>query len=539
VCHRLSLLAVLFVPPAGAAEPFPFFEPVQPPRPVQVMVHRGLAGAAPENTRRAIEMCIEDDYEWVEIDVRLTKDGRHIVFHDNNLDGKSDGTGPVADHTLEQILALDGGKWFAPRFADEKLLTLVDALNIGKGKVNFYLDCKQIDPKLLVKEVILAGMEKQVIVYASPPVIAKVRDHSQKTIAVMTKWRPAMGDPVAFATEHDLAAVEIAADDITPQVVGQFKKAGVKTQAKVLGEKWDNPKTWKRVIEAGTDWLQTDKPLEVLMTSFRSRHPVWPVKVAYHRGARRYAPENTLPAIELAVALGADYIEIDIRTTKDGRFFLMHDATLERTTDGKGPLKELFANEVELLDAGAWFGRPYIGTKVPTLDAALTAIGDRSFAYLDCKDIAPASLAKILRDRNLLDRSVVYQSLEYLRQLKQIEPQVRAMPPLRTIADLPKVAEIKPFAVDATWRVLSKETIAKCHEKGILVFSDALGLHESIDQYRKAIEWGIDVIQTDHPARVLRAVELSLSKSMDLRVRNRSQPGEVVLNGVASRGHCW
>jgi glycerophosphoryl diester phosphodiesterase len=457
-------------------------------------------------------MCIEDYYEWVEIDVRLTKDGKHVVFNDNHLNGKSDSEGAVADHSLEQILSLDGSNWSASQVAGEKLLTLADALSMGKERVNLYLDCKQIDPELLVEEVIHAGMEKQVIVYGNSEVIAKVREFSKRTIPVMAKWQPALGDPVTFAAKHDLAAVEIDAEDITSHVVGEFKKIGVKTQAKVLGETSDNPRTWKKVIEAGTDWVQTDKPLEVLMTSFRRRHPVWPVKVAYHRGANRYAPENTLPAIALAVELGADYIEIDIRTSKDGKFLVLHDTILDRTTNGKGPTRELTAAEVELLDAGAWFSNSFTSIKVPTLDAALTAMGDQSFAYLDCKDIAPESLAKIMRDRELLDRSVVYQSLEYLRDLKRIEPRVRAMPPLRNIVDLQKVAEIKPFAVDAAWRSLSKDFITVCHEKGILVFSDALGSNESIEKYRQAIEWGIDVIQTDHPARVLRAVELIQSK---------------------------
>jgi glycerophosphoryl diester phosphodiesterase len=234
---------------------------------------------------------------------------------------------------------------------------------------------------------------------------------------------------------------------------------------------------------------------------------------ALRRGGQETAPENTIPAIELAAELGADYIEIDIRTSKDGKFYLLHDGTLNRTTSGKGAFKDLAAADVEKLDAGAWFGKPYVGAKVPSFDEGLTAMGDKAFGYLDCKDIAPEALAKILRDRKLLDRSAVYSSLEFLRNLKQIEPEARAMPPLKSLADLEKVAVIQPYAVDASWAALSKDLIAKCHEKGILVFSDSLGLNESVPKYRQAMEWGIDLIQTDHPARVLRAVELHIAAS--------------------------
>ncbi len=522
---RMALFVVAVVGiPANGADPFRFFEPVQPPRSVQVMVHRGLGMAAPENTRRAIEMCIEDYYEWVEIDVWLTSDGKHVVFHDERLDGKSDGRGRVAEQTQEQFLALDGGKWFAPRFANAKLLTLAQALKIGQGKINFYLDCKRIDPDLLAKEIADAGMEKQVIVYDSPAMVARVRAASRQTIPVMTKWRPAMGDPAAFAARHDLAAVEIDAADVTRSVVDQFRKAGVKTQAKVLGATWDNPTTWRKVIAAGAEWLQTDQPLQVLTTAFRDKHPVWPVMVAYHRGANRYAPENTLPAIRLAAELGADYVEIDIRTTKDGQHHLLHDSTLNRTTSGQGAIREMTAAEVDMLDAGAWFGRPYAGVRVPRFEDGLAAMGDKAFAYLDAKDIAPAALATIMRDRNLLTRSVVYQSLDTLRTLKELEPAARAMPALKSLADLDTVAAIKPYAVDAKWGSLSKELIDRCHEKGIRVFSDALGFNESVAKYRQAMAWGIDLIQTDHPARVLRAVELEMAARKEGREQPRKHP---------------
>ena len=507
VCLAVVCLAVVCLATPAVAAAVEFFEPVRPPRPVQVMVHRGLGLAAPENTRRAIELCIEDGYEWVEIDVRLTKDGRHVVFHDERLDDKSDGTGAVADHTLAELLAVDAGAWFAPRFTGTRLLTLADALQIGKDRVNFYLDCKRVDPAVLAREVVEAGMETQVIVFGDPPLVAAVRAASRETVPVMTKWRPALGTPAAFVETHDLAAVEIDADDITADVIDRFRQAGVKTQAKVLGAAWDTPDTWRRVMAAGVDWVQTDRPLHVLVTAVRDRQPVWPVRVAWHRGAGRYAPENTLPAIELAAELGADFIEVDVRRTADGGFYLLHDAALDRTTNGRGAIAAHTAADIALLDAGAWFGRPYAGTGIPTLAAGLTAMGTAS-AYLDCKDIPPAAVAEVLRSRRLLERSVVYGSLEFLRELKRLEPAARVMPPLRGLEDLERVAGLEPYAVDAAWESLSPETIARCHAKGILVFSDAMGRHESVEHYRQAIAWGLDLIQTDHPARVLRAIEL-------------------------------
>ena len=150
--------------------------------------------------------------------------------------------------------------------------------------------------------------------------------------------------------------------------------------------------------------------------------------------------------------------------------------------------------------------------KAPTLDEGLTALGDSTSAYLDAKDIAPEALLAAIRKYDLMDRHVVYQSVDYCRRLKALEPDVRLLPPLRSADELEAVAELKPYGVDARWSILSKELIDKCHARGIKVFSDALGEHETVEDYRQAIGWGIDVIQTDHPLRVLRAVELEAAK---------------------------
>jgi glycerophosphoryl diester phosphodiesterase len=499
---------------ADERQAFPFFEPIMPPRPVQVMVHRGTNGRAPENTAAGLETCIDDGFEWAEVDVRLSKDGKHLLFHDGQLNGKTSGAGPFADRTAAELLELDAGSWFARRFARTRLLTLEQALQLGKGRINFYLDCKRIDPALLVKEISATGMERQVVVYDQPAVITRVRELSQGKIATMTKWRPRFGPVAGWVAELRPAAVEIDADDVTPEVCREFHKLGVKVQAKTLGEKWDRPAVWEPVIAAGVDWVQTDLPLEVLTHSLRRRLPVWPVRVSFHRGANRYAPENTLPALERAARLGADYIEIDIRTSKDGHCFLLHDARLDRTTDVRGPLGQLTAAELVKLDAGAWFGKPFIGTELPAFEDGLTAMGERAHAYLDAKDISPEKLGEVLQRRKLLERSVVYQRVEYLRKLKELQPGARALPPLSHIRQLEAVAELKPYGVDASWQVLSKELIDRCHAKGIQVFSDALGSHEMIKDYQQAIAWGIDVIQTDHPARVLRAIELLEEQKM-------------------------
>jgi glycerophosphoryl diester phosphodiesterase len=118
----------------------------------------------------------------------------------------------------------------------------------------------------------------------------------------------------------------------------------------------------------------------------------------------------------------------------------------------------------------------------------------------------------------MVDHAVVYQSPNYLKRLKALNPRVRALPPLNDPKQLDRLADdVQPYGVDARWSILSKELIDRCHARGIRVFSDALGLHETISDYTRAMEWGIDVIQTDHPARVWRAVELFQERRQAVR----------------------
>ena len=320
------------------------------------MAHRGAMRQAPENTARALELSIDDTVEWVEVDVRLTKDGHHVLFHDDQLGDKTDGTGRVRDRTLAEIRALDAGTKFAPRFAGARILTLAEGLELARGRVNLYLDCKDVDPAQLAHEVIAAKMEHQVVIYDAPSVLKAVRAAAKSELALMTKWRPQFGIS-PWVDEVRPAAVEIDAGDVTPEVCREFQHRGIKVQAKTLGAD-DRPEVWDRVAAAGVDWVQTDLAEEVIARQTLKKIGAKPVKIAYHRGAARYAPENTLPALEKAIRLGADFVEFDLQTTRDGGFVLLHDRTLNRTTNGRGPVREWDLAKIESLDAGSWFGQP-------------------------------------------------------------------------------------------------------------------------------------------------------------------------------------
>src|SRR2546423_13072452 len=90
--------------------------------------------------------------------------------------------------------------------------------------------------------------------------------------------------------------------------------------------------------------------------------------VIAHRGANKFAPENTLAAFRKAIELGCDYVELDVRRTRDGALILMHDRTVDRTTNGTGQVSELTLSQIRSLDAGSKAGAQWKGERVPTFE---------------------------------------------------------------------------------------------------------------------------------------------------------------------------
>ncbi len=120
-----------------------------------------------------------------------------------------------------------------------------------------------------------------------------------------------------------------------------------------------------------------------------------------HRGASAYAPENTLAAFDRAFELGADGIELDVTLTKDGIPIVIHDDTVNRTSDGQGRVSEMTLSEIQRLDAGKWFDAKYRGERIPTLAQALTSIPAGKFVNIELKTLAlrpwPANATRLSR----------------------------------------------------------------------------------------------------------------------------------------------
>lgn len=106
------------------------------------------------------------------------------------------------------------------------------------------------------------------------------------------------------------------------------------------------------------------------------------IEIVVHRGANHIAPENTIPSALAALKHGAGWIEVDVRKSKDNILYNLHDETLDRTTNGKGPIQDMLSKDIEKLDAGSWFSSRFTGIHVPRIAEMLDTLQGKAHIFL-------------------------------------------------------------------------------------------------------------------------------------------------------------
>jgi glycerophosphoryl diester phosphodiesterase len=232
--------------------------------------------------------------------------------------------------------------------------------------------------------------------------------------------------------------------------------------------------------------------------------------VSAHRGNSKIAPENTLATFQKVLEIGVDYIEIDVRTSKDGQLLILHDGNLNRTTTGVGAMKNFTLAELKNLSAGKGFEEAFQNEKIPTLIETLLLVSEwnskhkrKTNLYVDCKEVQPKPLIEQLSSHNMLENAVFYGSDDFLLSLKSLYPKAKLLPALDSPKDIiPKAKKLKPYAFDVRWTILNDSLVNAIHQQKIKVFSDVLGFIDTPQTYQKAVKMKIDVIQTDNVRKV-------------------------------------
>lgn len=242
-------------------------------------------------------------------------------------------------------------------------------------------------------------------------------------------------------------------------------------------------------------------------------HPI----VFGHRGACAHAPENTIASFRLAVEQGADFIELDAKLSKDHQVMVIHDPTVDRTTNGKGKVNELSLAELQKLDAGSHFGSKFAGEKIPLLDEVFKAVGKEVFVNVELTnyssnndDLIPlvADIVKV----NQMEERILFSSFlpKNLAKIHELVPKApTAILCLSGLSGLfsrsflmtrvsPKV--IHPYLSDTTAGLVERE-----HKRGRRVH--VWTVNEESDM-RNLLKIGVDGIFTDDPQKAKKVFQV-------------------------------
>lgn len=236
--------------------------------------------------------------------------------------------------------------------------------------------------------------------------------------------------------------------------------------------------------------------------------------VIAHRGASGVAPENTMAAFRKALELGAGFIETDLQLSRDARLVAMHDDTLERTTNGRGPVSSKTVEELRKLDAGSWFppsgqgAASFAGERIPTIEEILAFGREHEIGlHLEIKPTGPSgaehAIVGALHASNEVARSVVLSfSAGVLKRVRQLDPLVmtgflfsdRLSSPVSTAVDA-GARQLLP-RIDRVTRELVTE--AHAHDLKVVAWTA-----DSRAEMQKLIAAGVDGIITNYPDRLI------------------------------------
>lgn len=237
-----------------------------------------------------------------------------------------------------------------------------------------------------------------------------------------------------------------------------------------------------------------------------------------HRGASGHAPENTLVAFKKARELGATWIEFDVQLSADGVPVILHDDTLERTTNLGQPLRPtaLTVAQLKELDAGSWFAPEFAGEKIPTLEEVLQEFGDtldmnieiKSTPGFEADDGLEQKIAALVRQYKLEGKALISSFDPFrLASLHRHDPELRlgflyVAQPDRYPPDFDPIVTAKSFgavALHPPFGIITPELVARTRENGLDL--NTWTVNELYDLQRM-IDLGIDIVITNYPDRL-------------------------------------
>ncbi len=231
------------------------------------------------------------------------------------------------------------------------------------------------------------------------------------------------------------------------------------------------------------------------------------VYVIAHRGAHVGIPENSLPAIQKAIELHCDFVEIDTRLTKDGHIVSVHNSSVDEYVVGsKGKVNDFTLEEIKKLDIGEKTGPNWKNTRIPTIEEILQVCKGKIGIYLDLKEPLVEQLIPIIRKYGMEQDIVWYIPVNYAEEIKllqKLSPKSIPMPDPGSEKNIEQACQaFHPQVMASDMGQLNASFVQKAHQNGARVFVDEN--KGTVEEWSQILEWGTDGIQTDNPEALLK-----------------------------------
>lgn len=449
------------------------------------IAHRGASAYAAESSFRAFEIAAELGADFWEVDIRLTADNQLIVYHDPELpDGRA-----IKNLSFQQIDACSKGEMAAPLL--ENVLELA-----SKHAAGIYADIKDTGAAVPAFHALRKFGIERAIVGAFDPEAAKLLKEAGCSYP-RSALVPIGADPFEHAKGADIIHLcwerMHRPQDLMTEYF--FRRAEQENQLVVLWHEED-PERMAALRHMPVIGICSDRP--ELVQPF-SPPQDWPVQIICHRGANRFAPENTVEAAHCAFAAGFSHVEIDVRTTSDDQLVVIHDRTVDRTTDGTGVVAELPLASLKSLDAGSWFSPRFKEQTIPTLDEILqTAQRYNGSLYVELKDTPAHQVYEAIMAANMLDKCFFWSfDSALLQDLRAISDRARIMVRRQDFSTLEEALNfLSPDIIEYTMAEDWSEFV-ECRNSGLQVMIAYNGADRK--EMQSIIDARPDMVNLDQP----------------------------------------
>ena len=454
------------------------------------IAHRGASGHRLENTLEAFVFAARLNADLWEIDVHLTADGVCVISHDDSLMNTAGVDVLISTLTLAELqeYRLHNGET-VPTL--EQVIELAKATDSGlyielKGEGSGPVAVKQLKQ--------LEFTNASIGSFIAPWVAELAQQECPYPLSVLV---PLNADPFAMAEQAQADIIHLcwekASDTPHTLLTDELLATAKERQLPVVIWHEERPDEVAKLLAMPVTGICSDLP-ELI-----SQHqPVKqrPLEIICHRGACQVAPENTLASAEIAFRAGA-IVELDLHTSADGELMVIHDYNADRTTNLKGPVRQLTSEQLQQCDAGSWFDKQYRQQCVSHFrDYLKLAIKHDSKLYVELKQADPHQVIREVMAMNALDRCFFWSfTRDYIDEIQQY-PRAHLMKRREDYASLDELlASGAPYVVEYNTQLCDAAEFAQCRAHGVRVM--ICSFTTDLDEVKAIIEQQPDMVNID------------------------------------------